>query len=174
MAGELDAEPGQVALAWLRHRAVRSSTALILILGANHLPQLKGNLGALQVELSDEQARRLERVSTVALGFPHEALRRLRAAHRCRPARAAGCTRRARRVRALSGRRETPWRFRLDAVTLAEVDQVLNPSLLCRRNNACAITPARAEPHSQIVVVICDAAAMPLNVSNGHMCVQDC
>lgn len=74
VAGELDAEPGQVAIAWLRHRAARSSTTLIPILGANNLAQLEGNLGALQVELSDEQAQRLERVSAVALGFPHEAL----------------------------------------------------------------------------------------------------
>src|SRR5262245_35474032 len=36
MAEELGVEPGQVAIAWLRHRAARSSTALIPILGANN------------------------------------------------------------------------------------------------------------------------------------------
>ena len=29
---------------------------------------------ALQVDLTDEQAQRLDRISTVPLGFPHEAL----------------------------------------------------------------------------------------------------
>jgi aryl-alcohol dehydrogenase-like predicted oxidoreductase len=74
VAEELGVEPGQVAIAWLRHRAARSSTALIPILGANNLAQLESNLGALQVALSDEQAQRLDRVSAVPLGFPHEAL----------------------------------------------------------------------------------------------------
>ena len=74
VAEELGVEPGQVAIAWLRHRAARSSTALIPILGANNLAQLESNLGALQVTLSDEQAQRLDRVSAVPLGFPHEAL----------------------------------------------------------------------------------------------------
>ncbi len=74
VAEELGVEPGQVAIAWLRHRAARSSTSLIPILGANNLAQLESNLGALQVDLSDEQAQRLDRVSAVPLGFPHEAL----------------------------------------------------------------------------------------------------
>ena len=74
LAEELGVEPGQVAIAWLRHRAARSSTALIPILGANNLAQLESNLGALQVTLSDEQVQRLDRVSAVPLGFPHEAL----------------------------------------------------------------------------------------------------
>ena len=66
--------PGQVAIAWLRHRAARSSTSLIPILGANNLTQLDNNLGALQVTLTEEQVEQLDRVSAVPLGFPHEAL----------------------------------------------------------------------------------------------------
>jgi aryl-alcohol dehydrogenase-like predicted oxidoreductase len=72
VAGELDASPAHVALAWLRHRAARSATALIPILGANRLGQLEDNLAALSVTLSEEQAERLEAVSAVPLGFPHE------------------------------------------------------------------------------------------------------
>jgi aryl-alcohol dehydrogenase-like predicted oxidoreductase len=74
IAEELGIAPGQVAIAWLRHRAARSTTSLIPILGANNLAQLDSNLGALQVTLTDKQAQRLDRVSAVPLGFPHEAL----------------------------------------------------------------------------------------------------
>lgn len=74
IAGQLGAEPGQVAIAWLRHRAAHSSTSLIPILGANNLRQLESNLGALDVLLTDEQAERLDQVSAVPLGFPHETL----------------------------------------------------------------------------------------------------
>jgi len=74
IAGELGATPGQVAIAWLRHRTARSSTALIPILGANNRAQLDDNLGALAVRLSEAQAAHLTDVSTVALGFPYETL----------------------------------------------------------------------------------------------------
>ena len=74
VAHEIGAEPGQVAIAWLRYRAARSSTALIPILGANNLAQLESNLGALGLELTPAQAERLDRISAVPLGFPHEAI----------------------------------------------------------------------------------------------------
>ena len=74
VAHEIEAEPGQVAIAWLRYRAARSSTALIPILGANNLAQLESNLGALGLELTPAQAERLDRISAVPLGFPHEAI----------------------------------------------------------------------------------------------------
>ena len=74
VAHEIGAEPGQVAIAWLRYRAARSSTALIPILGANNLAQLESNLGALGLELTTAQAERLDRISAVPLGFPHEAI----------------------------------------------------------------------------------------------------
>jgi aryl-alcohol dehydrogenase-like predicted oxidoreductase len=72
IADEIGATPGQVAIAWLRHRAARSSTALIPILGANSRLQLDDTLGALKVALTDDQAARLEAVSAVPLGYPHE------------------------------------------------------------------------------------------------------
>jgi hypothetical protein len=44
------------------------------MLGARNQQQLEGNLGALDVTLSDEQRVRLEQVSAIALGFPHDML----------------------------------------------------------------------------------------------------
>lgn len=74
VAKEIDATPAQVSIAWLRYKAARSSTAFVPILGANRRAQLEETLGALNVSLSDEQARRLDEVSAAPLGFPHEML----------------------------------------------------------------------------------------------------
>ena len=46
------------------------------MLGARTLKQLEDNLGALDVALSDEQRARIESVSAIELGFPHDLLRR--------------------------------------------------------------------------------------------------
>jgi diketogulonate reductase-like aldo/keto reductase len=45
---------------------------MIPILGARTVEQLKDNIGALDVELSDEHLQRLDAVSAIDLGFPHE------------------------------------------------------------------------------------------------------
>ncbi len=74
IAEEQGVPPGQIALAWLLHRASTSSTALIPILGANTRAQLDANLAATTVQLSDDQADRLDAVSAIALGFPHSVL----------------------------------------------------------------------------------------------------
>jgi aryl-alcohol dehydrogenase-like predicted oxidoreductase len=74
IAKELGVTPAEVSIAWLLHRARRSPTAIIPILGANTLAQLETNLGALAVQLSDDQFQGLDRVSAVPLGFPHEVL----------------------------------------------------------------------------------------------------
>ncbi len=58
----------QVALAWLRHRSV----AVIPIIGARKLTQLEDNLKSLEITLSPDQLRRLNEVSAVPMGFPHE------------------------------------------------------------------------------------------------------
>jgi hypothetical protein len=44
--------------------------------GARTLKQLEDNLGALKVSLSDEDRERLEEVSAIELGFPHDLPRR--------------------------------------------------------------------------------------------------
>ena len=62
--------PSQVALAWtLLEDAVTSP-----IMGVRTLAQLEDNLGALSVQFSDEQRARLDEVSAIELGFPHELL----------------------------------------------------------------------------------------------------
>jgi aryl-alcohol dehydrogenase-like predicted oxidoreductase len=70
VAGELGATPAQVALAWLRHRPV----PVIPIIGARKIHQLEDNLKSLDITLSAEQLRRLDEVSAVAPGFPHDFL----------------------------------------------------------------------------------------------------
>ncbi|MBK5356017.1 aldo/keto reductase [Pseudomonas sp. TH41] len=74
VAAELAASPTHVAIAWLREKAKRSTTALIPILGSRTREQLDATLGALAVQLSDDQLSRLEGVSDVAKGVPHESI----------------------------------------------------------------------------------------------------
>jgi aryl-alcohol dehydrogenase-like predicted oxidoreductase len=64
--------PSQVAIAWL----LRQPGVTAPILGVRTLAQLEDNLGAFGVELDDAAWRRLDEVSRVDLGFPHEFLRR--------------------------------------------------------------------------------------------------
>ncbi|MGY2288663.1 aldo/keto reductase [Pseudomonas sp. SDO528_S397] len=72
VAGELNVPPAHVAIAWLREKARRSTTALIPILGPRTRAQFEATLGALAVQLSDEQVTRLNGASAVPLGVPHE------------------------------------------------------------------------------------------------------
>ncbi|WP_165984155.1 aldo/keto reductase [Streptomyces sp. YIM 98790] len=71
IAGEGGWSPAQVALAWLRQRAV----PVLPILGATREAQLRDNLGALRVTLDRAQLDRLDEISRVPLGFPHELMR---------------------------------------------------------------------------------------------------
>ncbi|MFN8502413.1 aldo/keto reductase [Kouleothrix sp.] len=59
LAGELQAEPAQVALAWLLARPVVTSP----IVGANSPQQLAASLGALDLSLAPEQIARLDAAS---------------------------------------------------------------------------------------------------------------
>ncbi len=72
IAGELQILPLQVAIAWLQHKAARASTSLIPILGSRHLGQLKDTLQALTVRLEAAQVERLDAVSAIPAGTPHE------------------------------------------------------------------------------------------------------
>ncbi|VVN92737.1 aldo/keto reductase [Pseudomonas fluorescens] len=74
VAAELAASPTHVAIAWLREKAKRSTTALIPILGSRTREQLDATLGALEVQLSAEQLARLDGGSAVAMGVPHETI----------------------------------------------------------------------------------------------------
>lgn len=68
LAAELGAQPAQLAIAWARRQGV------IPVLGARTSAQLAENLAALELELSDEAAGRLEKAFPVDLGFPHDFL----------------------------------------------------------------------------------------------------
>lgn len=68
VAEETDTNPGRVAIAWV------ASRGLIPIVGPRTRAQLDDNLRASAVRLTAEQQRRLDEVSAVPLGFPHEML----------------------------------------------------------------------------------------------------
>ncbi|MET1027198.1 MAG: aldo/keto reductase [Dongiaceae bacterium] len=74
VAGEIGMAPLQVAIAWLHEKARRSTTSLIPILGARSVEQLQPTLAALDVTLTPAQVTRLDEVSAVKLGVPHEAI----------------------------------------------------------------------------------------------------
>ncbi|MEO6004195.1 MAG: aldo/keto reductase [Opitutus sp.] len=63
--------PAQVALNWLR-----SKRSVIPIVGARKYSQFEDNLACLGWSLSPDSINRLDRVSEVELGFPHDFLRR--------------------------------------------------------------------------------------------------
>ena len=72
VAQELDVMPVQVAMAWLRHRASQLQTPLIPIIGSRTPVQLAETLLALDIRLSDTQAARLDNISAVSAGTPHQ------------------------------------------------------------------------------------------------------
>jgi aryl-alcohol dehydrogenase-like predicted oxidoreductase len=72
VASELSTTPSRVAVAW----TLLNSAVTAPIIGVRTLAQLEDNLGALEVELTDSQRARLEDVSAISLGFPHEMLER--------------------------------------------------------------------------------------------------
>jgi len=67
VAREIGHSPAQVALAWLRHRP----HPVIPIIGARKLAQVKDNLACTEVKLPAAALDRLNKVSTIELGFPH-------------------------------------------------------------------------------------------------------
>ncbi len=71
VAAESEATPAQVALNWVR----QGSGVIVPLVGARVLSQLEENLGCLRFSLSAEQMQRLDRVSEIELGFPHDMLR---------------------------------------------------------------------------------------------------
>ena len=70
VAKESGMSPAQVALSW-----VRSQGGLIIpIIGARRLSQIEDNLGCVSLELSKEHQQRLDEISHVEPGFPHDFL----------------------------------------------------------------------------------------------------
>lgn len=73
IAQEIDKTPSQIALNWIRQQQRdRNRGTIIPILGARNEAQIKDNLGCLDFELTSEQLRRLDEISKIQLGFPHD------------------------------------------------------------------------------------------------------
>ena len=70
VADDLGVSAAQVALAWIRQQEGQ----LIPILGATKPHQLEDNLVSLDLTLSGEQLSKLDEVSQVEMGFPHDFL----------------------------------------------------------------------------------------------------
>jgi aryl-alcohol dehydrogenase-like predicted oxidoreductase len=68
VAQECGRSPAQVALAWLRERP----ESIIPIIGARKLEQVKDNLASIDLKLDQPHVARLEEVSRIELGFPHD------------------------------------------------------------------------------------------------------
>ncbi|EME23441.1 aldo/keto reductase [Rhodococcus triatomae] len=73
VAAETGATPAQVALSWVRSRGV------LPLIGARTVEQLRDNLGALDVQLDTDHLERLDKVSRIRLGYPHDFLNERRA-----------------------------------------------------------------------------------------------
>jgi aryl-alcohol dehydrogenase-like predicted oxidoreductase len=71
IADETGHSMSQVAINWVRHNPI---VKLIPIIGARRLEQLKDNMGVLAWSLTEEQMKRLNDVSAIELGFPHDFL----------------------------------------------------------------------------------------------------
>ena len=68
VARAIGRSPAQVALAWLQQRP----TPVIPIVGARRLEQFRDNLACLDLKLDEVQLARLNAVSRIELGFPHD------------------------------------------------------------------------------------------------------
>ncbi|MFE6936702.1 aldo/keto reductase [Streptomyces sp. NPDC057699] len=70
VAAELGRTPAQVGLAW----TLQNPGVTAPVIGARTPAQLEDNLGALEVGFTAAQLDRLDRVSAIQLGFPHDML----------------------------------------------------------------------------------------------------
>ncbi|GAP98045.1 aldo/keto reductase [Leptolyngbya sp. NIES-2104] len=70
VAKEVGCSPSQLALSWLKAQ----SDNIIPIIGARKLSQFQDNLDCLSVEISPEQLQRLDEISKIEPGFPHDFL----------------------------------------------------------------------------------------------------
>jgi aryl-alcohol dehydrogenase-like predicted oxidoreductase len=68
VAAEMGATSAQVALRWLMDRGT------VPIIGGSRAAQIIDNLGAVGISLSSEQTARLDAVSAIEMGFPHDFL----------------------------------------------------------------------------------------------------
>jgi aryl-alcohol dehydrogenase-like predicted oxidoreductase len=73
-AKEIGCTPAQVALNWIRQQNLPRESKIIPIIGSRKESQIKDNLACLKYELSDKQLQRLNEISKIELGFPHDFL----------------------------------------------------------------------------------------------------
>ncbi|MEZ4300977.1 MAG: aldo/keto reductase [Polyangiaceae bacterium] len=76
ISAEIGCPPSQVAIAWVRQRALVHGLGVTPILGARTLAQIRENLDGLKLTLSEGHLERLENATSISLGFPHELLAR--------------------------------------------------------------------------------------------------
>jgi aryl-alcohol dehydrogenase-like predicted oxidoreductase len=70
IADEIGCTPSQVAVSWVRQQ----HGVIVPLVGARNLEQLEDNLGALDVTLDEDHLARLDEVSRIEPGFPHDFL----------------------------------------------------------------------------------------------------
>jgi len=73
VAEKIGRTPAQVALNWVRQQP----GVIVPLVGAKTRAQLDDNLGCLEFELAPEDVARLDAVSKIELGFPHDFLRQM-------------------------------------------------------------------------------------------------
>ena len=74
IAQEIKHTPSQVALNWIRQSKKIVRNKIIPIIGAKDLLQINDNLACMEFVLSDDHIQRLNEVSKIELGFPHDFL----------------------------------------------------------------------------------------------------
>jgi aryl-alcohol dehydrogenase-like predicted oxidoreductase len=78
IANEIGCSAAEVALNWIRQQntvvPAWKNKKIIPIIGARKETQIKDNLACLEFELTSEQMQRLNEVSKIELGFPHDFL----------------------------------------------------------------------------------------------------
>jgi aryl-alcohol dehydrogenase-like predicted oxidoreductase len=75
IAQEIGVPPSQVALQWTRQNASVQKNVVLPIIGAKSTEQLQESLGVITLTLTDDHLQRLDAVSVIELGFPHDFLR---------------------------------------------------------------------------------------------------
>jgi aryl-alcohol dehydrogenase-like predicted oxidoreductase len=73
IANEIGCTPAQIALNWIRQQQ-KGRNRIIPIVGARNAYQIKQNLECLNFQLTKEQLKRLNDISKIELGFPHDFL----------------------------------------------------------------------------------------------------
>lgn len=66
IADEIGANPGQIAIAWV------SAKGVLPVIGPRTRAQLDDNLASANLKLSSDNIRRLDEITAVPLGYPHE------------------------------------------------------------------------------------------------------